>query len=53
MEFNHHPKVEMGILEEECAGLLTEFFAKLRIELRSRPKWKPGTGRKETAEEGH
>jgi len=41
MKFNHHPKVEYGILEEECAQLLTEFFAKLRIELRSRPKWKP------------
>ena len=41
MEFNHHPKVECGILEEKCAGLLTEFFAKLRVELRSRPKWKP------------
>ena len=24
-----------------CAALLTDFFAKLRIELRSRPKWKP------------
>ena len=43
MEFNHHPKVECGILEEACAGLLTEFFAKLRVELRSRPKWKPRT----------
>ena len=41
MAFNHHPTVESGILEEECAGLLTEFFAKLRVELRSRPKWKP------------
>jgi len=41
MEFNHHPKVEYGILEAECAQLLTDFFAKLRIELRSRPKWKP------------
>ena len=41
MEFNHHPKVEYGILEEDCAGLLTEFFQKLRVELRSRPKWKP------------
>ena len=40
MAFNHHPKVEMGILEEECAALLTEFFAKLRVELRTRPKWK-------------
>jgi tRNA(adenine34) deaminase len=42
MKFNHHPKVESGILEEECAGLLTAFFQKLRVELRSRPKWKPG-----------
>ncbi len=41
MKFNHHPKVECGILEEECAGLLTAFFQKLRVELRSRPKWKP------------
>ena len=41
MEFNHHPKVESGILEAQCAQLLTDFFQKLRIELRSRPKWKP------------
>ena len=41
MAFNHHPKVEAGIREAECAALLTEFFQKLRIELRSRPKWKP------------
>ena len=41
MAFNHHPTVEMGILEEECAQLLKDFFAKLRVELRSRPKWKP------------
>ena len=43
MAFNHHPKVEKGILEEECAALLTEFFKNLRIELRSRPKWKKRT----------
>ena len=41
MKFNHHPTVEYGILEAECAALLTEFFQKLRVELRSRPKWKP------------
>ena len=41
MEFNHHPKVEFGILEAECADLLSSFFARLRVELRSRPKWKP------------
>lgn len=43
MNFNHHPKVEQGILEAECAALLSEFFQMLRIELRSRPKWKPPT----------
>ena len=41
MGFNHHPEVEGGIRGEECAALLTEFFQKLRVELRSRPKWKP------------
>ena len=41
MRFNHHPKVEAGILEEEAAALMTEFFQKLRLELRTRPKWKP------------
>lgn len=40
MEFNHHPRVEFGLLEEECATLLTEFFQKLRVTLRSRPKWR-------------
>ena len=41
MDFNHHPKVEAGIREEEAAALMTEFFQNLRVELRSRPKWKP------------
>ena len=41
MAFNHQPEVEKGVLEEQCAALLTEFFQKLRLELRSRPKWKP------------
>lgn len=41
MKFNHHPSVEAGVLEDECGLLLTEFFQKLRIELRNRPKWKP------------
>ncbi len=40
MDFNHHPKVEKGIREEEAANLLTEFFQNLRITLRTRPKWK-------------
>ena len=41
MRFNHHPQVEKGIREEEAAALMTEFFQNLRLELRSRPKWKP------------
>lgn len=41
MEFNHHPAVEQGLREAECAALLTEFFASLRLQLRTRPKWKP------------
>ena len=53
MAFNHHPTVEMGILEEECAALLTEFFAKLRVDLRSRPKWKPKGNAESIVGEGH
>ena len=41
LEFNHHPTVEAGIREEEAAALMTEFFQNLRVELRSRPKWRP------------
>lgn len=44
MEFNHHPQVEKGLLEEECGALLKDFFQTLRLELKSRPKWvKPTT----------
>ncbi len=41
--FNHHPTVEAGIRQEEAAQLLTAFFQNLRVELRTRPKWKPKT----------
>ena len=40
MDFNHHPQVQWGVLEEQSQQLLTEFFQNLRVELRSRPKWK-------------
>ena len=44
MEFNHHPEVECGIREEICAAQLKEFFGRLRLELKTRPRWrKPGT----------
>ncbi len=44
MEFNHHPQVESGILQEECVQLMQEFFRNLRMELRDRPKWKRPEG---------
>lgn len=40
MEFNHHPEVESGVREGECAQLLQEFFQNLRLELKDRPRWK-------------
>ena len=40
MDFNHHPAIEYGLREAECAALLTEFFQNLRVTLRSRPRWR-------------
>ncbi len=40
MKFNHHPTVCKGIREELCGAMLTDFFEKLRVQLRSRPKWR-------------
>jgi len=40
MDFNHHPEVEAGVMEEESAALLQAFFQNLRLELKDRPKWK-------------
>ncbi len=40
MKFNHHPVVEKGVREAECTALLQSFFQNLRMELRTRPKWK-------------
>ena len=40
MPFNHHPPVVKGVMEEESAALLQQFFADLRVRLRTRPKWK-------------
>ena len=40
MDFNHHPQVEKGVREEQCSALLTEFFQDLRVQLRTRPKWR-------------
>jgi len=40
MDFNHHPQVEKGLCEAECAALLSDFFQELRVTLRTRPKWR-------------
>ena len=45
--FNHHPAVESGLLEAEAGALLQDFFQNLRLALRSRPKWRPASTRKE------
>ena len=44
MAYNHHPQVESGLLEEECAGELKEFFRNLRLTLPKRKWRKPGAG---------
>ncbi len=40
MEFNHHPQVESGVLEPECAQMLQDFFRTLRENHKDKPKWK-------------
>ncbi len=40
MDFNHHPKMEKGLMEAEASAMLSEFFQNLRLELRDRPKWR-------------
>ena len=40
MDFNHHPQVTTGVMEEQSQELLTDFFRQLREDLRNRPKWK-------------
>ena len=41
LPFNHHPVVEKGLRAEEAQVLLQEFFARLRVQRGSRPRWKP------------
>ena len=40
MDFNHHPQIEYGVMEAECKQVLKDFFHQLRVQLRTRPKWK-------------
>lgn len=41
MEFNHHPEVVSGVCEAEASELIQSFFRDLRVQLRTRPKWRP------------
>ena len=43
MDFNHHPQAEGGVRESESKALLEDFFQNLRVELKTRPKWKKPT----------
>ena len=40
LPFNHKPEVVRGVLEQECSEILSSFFRSLRIELKTREKWK-------------
>lgn len=40
MGFNHHPVVEFDLGQQEATQLLQDFFQDLRVQLRTRPKWK-------------
>lgn len=40
MKFNHHPAMEEGLLAQEAAELMQEFFQDLRVTLKNRPKWR-------------
>lgn len=40
MDFNHHPQITRGVREAEAAALMQDFFQNLRVELKSRPRWK-------------
>ncbi len=40
MAFNHHPELVGGVREQEATERMQNFFRELRVELRTRPKWK-------------
>ena len=40
LPYNHRPAYEGGVLEEECAQLLRDFFRELRL-APPKPRWKP------------
>ena len=47
MAFNHHPQVENGLMEEECAAVLRGFFRQLRLTLPKRGRWRKPAAQKQ------
>lgn len=47
MPYNHHPSAEAGLMEEECAGLLRDFFRQLRENPVVKTWRKPGSDHSE------
>ena len=39
LPFNHQPELRGGVMEAECAALLTDFFARLRLQRPRRRHW--------------
>ena len=37
-QFNHQVEITRGVLEEECAGMLSQFFRELREKKKAKPK---------------
>jgi tRNA(adenine34) deaminase len=40
LPFNHRPEVTAGVCAEEITPLVQDFFARLREELKTRPRWR-------------
>ena len=51
LPFNHRPELTGGVLEEECAALLSGFFERLRLQRPRRRHW-PGPEPENAAETG-
>lgn len=39
LSFNHRPEMQGGVMEQECAALLTGFFQALRLQRPRRRRW--------------
>lgn len=46
-EFNHRVEITYGVLQEECAAVLSDFFRDLRQKLRAEKDPSPGDGRED------